>query len=576
VPTWESEGVLRGTLEEVGCVSVTETRQGTVTRLTGGQALVACLKAQGIEVVFGLPGVQLDWLFDALYLERDAIRVVHTRHEQATSYMADGYARTTGRVGVCVMVPGPGVLNATAGLATAYACSSPVLCLTGQIPSKLIGVGRGLLHEIRDQLGALRSVTKWAARASTPEEIPGVVLEAFRQLHTGHVRPVAIEVPLDTLAATADVTLIGRVAGERRTGDADAIERAAKVLGAAERPSIFVGGGVIRAEAWEPLGQLAEMLQAPVVMSSNGKGALSDRHYLAHTMVAAQDLLPQSDAVLICGTRFLQPANSTWGPTWSRRDGQTLVQIDIDPEEIGRNCTPAIGIEADARWGLEELVARVPRHNRKRGSRRDEMLAEKQRADALLQAVQPQAAFAAVIREALPEDGILVCESTQVGYWAQYGGFPVYLPRTFLTSGYQGTLGYGFATALGAQVGAPGRKVVSINGDGGFMYTMQELSTVVRHGINVVAIVFNDNAFGNVRRIQRDSFGGRLIASDLVNPDFLKLAEAFGVDGYRAEGPEGLRPVLSRALGNDRPALIEVPVGEMPSVWPVIRAGYRA
>jgi acetolactate synthase-1/2/3 large subunit len=274
--------------------------------------------------------------------------------------------------------------------------------------------------------------------------------------------------------------------------------------------------------------------------------------------------------VLIVGTRFLQPAKSLWGP----RDGQTLVQIDIDPEEIGRNCAVAIGITADAGWALEALAGHLSRHNGRRESRRDDLAAAKRAAHERLQALQPQAAFAAAIRAALPEDGILVSEVTQVGYWAGYG-FPVYQPRTLITPGYQGTLGYGFATALGAQVGAPGRKVVSINGDGGFMYTVGELATMVRHRLPVVAVVFTDNAFGNVRRIQRETFGGRVIASDLRNPDFVKLAEAFGVDGLRATTPEDLRNALQTALRNDRPALIEVPVGEMPSPWPVIRAGFR-
>ena len=545
--------------------------RGPATRLTGGQALVQCLKAQGVDVVFGLPGVQLDWLFDALYHEREAIHVYHTRHEQAVSYMADGYARTTGRVGVCVVVPGPGLLNAMAGLATAYACSSPVLCLTGQIPSEQIGAGRGLLHEIKDQLVALRSVTKWAARANRPEEIPGLVREAFRQLQTGHVRPVALEVPLDILQAAAEVTLIERVEVPPQAGDPEAMERAAQALGRAERPIIFAGGGTLRSGAWEPLERLAEMLQAPVVMSSNGRGAMSDRHYLAQIMAAAPDLLPPSDVVLAVGTRFLQPANSTWGP----RDDQAVIQIDIDPEEIGRNGKVAMGIVADARTALADLVDRVPRHNRKRASRRDELLAQQQKVHDLLFAVEPQASYAMAIREAMPDDGILISESTQVGYWAQWGGFPVYRPRTLVTSGYQGTLGYGFATALGAQVGAPSRKVVSINGDGGFMYNVQELSTMVRHRLPMVAIVFNDNAYGNVRRIQRESFGGRLIASDLANPDFVKMAESFGVDGFRAHTPEALRSVLRQALANSRPSLIEVPVGEMPNPFPIFRIGYR-
>jgi acetolactate synthase I/II/III large subunit len=553
-------------------VVVTGTKgHGPATRLTGGQALVQGLKTQGVEVVFGLPGIQMDWLFDALYLERDAIRTYHTRHEQAVSYMADGYARTTGRVGVCVMVPGPGVLNAMAGLATAYACSSSVLCITGQIPSDQIGAGRGMLHEIKDQLIALRSVTKWVARANRPEEIPPLVREAFHELQTGHVRPVALEVPLDILQAAAEVAPIERVDPSPEPADPEAIERVAKALGAAERPIIFTGGGVLQSGAWEPLARLAEMLQAPVVMSRNGRGALSDRHYLAQIMVAAQHLLPTSDVVLAVGTRFLEPAGSTWGP----RDDQTVIKIDIDPEEMGRNGAVAIGVVADARVALSDLVDRVPRHNRKRPSRQDELTAVRQKVHELLFAVEPQASYAMAIREALPDDGILVSESTQVGYWAQWGGFPIYQPRTLITSGYQGTLGYGFATALGVQVGAPHQKVVSINGDGGFMYNVQELSTMVRHRLPVVAIVFNDNAYGNVRRIQRESFGGRLIASDLANPDFVKMAESFGVDGYRAASPAELRDVVGQALGNARPSLIEVPVGEMPNPFPVFRAGFR-
>lgn len=552
-------------------MSVAGTRgHGQVTRVTGGQALVQGLVAQGVEAVFGLPGVQLDWAFDALYQARDAVRVYHTRHEQAVSYMADGYARTTGRVGVCLVVPGPGLLNAMAGLATAYACSSPVLCLTGQVPSRQIGAGRGLLHEIKDQLQAVRSVTKWAARASRPEEIPEVVREAFRQLQSGHCRPVAIEIPPDALQAAAEVAPADRVEEARPAGDPELIERAASALGRAERPIVFAGGGVLCSGAWEPLLRVAEMLEAPVVMSSNGKGAISDRHYLAQNMLAAQDLLPASDVALLVGTRFLQPAGSAWGP----RPDQTLIQVDVDPEEIGRNCSVAIGIAADAKLALDGLAARLPRYNRARASRRDEFLAAKQRARSRLLAVQPQAAYAMAIRDELPDDAILVSESTQVGYWA-HAGFPVYQPRTYITSGYQGTLGYGFATALGAQVGAPDRKVVSINGDGGFMYNVQELSTMVRHRIAAIAIVFNDDAYGNVRRIQKESFGGRLIASDLHNPDFVKLAEAFGVNGIRAEGPEGLRAALRSALRSGRPTLIEVPVGEMANPWPLLRAGFR-
>jgi len=540
-----------------------------VERMTGGQALVAALTRQGIETIFALPGVQLDWAFDALYDSQDTIRIVHTRHEQATSYMADGYARTTGRVGVCLVVPGPGLLNASAGLATAYSCNSPVLCIAGQIQSDLIERGRGMLHEIPHQLEMVRSVTKWAGRAMAPGEVPGLVAEAFRQLGTGRTRPVEIEIPPDVLQAQADVAPADVVgAPQRPNGDPDLLEAAAKALGEAKSPIIFVGGGVISAGASESLRELAELLQAPVVMTSNGKGALSSRHYLAQNTVGGRTLLPESDVVLVAGTRFVPGMNQNWG----LRPDQTVIQLDIDPEEVGRNVPVAIGIVGDVKQGLGELAERVPRHNRKRDSRQEELAGLKERIDDLLFEVQPQASFAQVLREELPEDGILVNESTQVGYWSNLG-FPVYQPRTFLTSGFQGTLGYGFATALGAQVGNPDKHVVSVNGDGGFMYNVQELSTAVRHNIPLTTVVFNDNAYGNVRRIQKQSFNGRTIASDLLNPDFVKLAESFGMEGIRAGGPEELRTALQRAMKNGHPALIEVPVGEMPNMYHITRGG---
>lgn len=542
-----------------------------MSEMTGGRALVQSLKREGIETVFGLPGVQLDWAFDALYAEREAIRVLHTRHEQATAYMADGYARTTGRVGTCLVVPGPGLLNAGAGLATAYACSSPVLCLTGQINSDLIGVGRGVLHEVPEQLRLAGSFSKWSARATHPAEIPRLVGEAFRQLRIGRPRPVVLEIPPDVLQATAEVRPHEPVVVEPSAGDPELLERAAIALGHAARPLIFAGGGVLRAGATDELRELAEMLQAPVLTSNNGRGALSDRHALAQSSVVMPELVAAADVVLAVGTRFVQPTNANW----PAESGRTYIQLDVDPSEIGRNLAPTIGIAVDAKRGLAALIDRVARHNRARPSREAELRALKQKTEAELDAVQPQAALAKAIRAELPDDGILVSESTQVGYWST-AGFPVYQPRTFITSGYQGTLGYGFATALGAQVGNPDKKVVSINGDGGFMYNVQELSTMVRHKINVVAIVFDDGAYGNVRRIQRQQFDGHTIASDLLNPDFVKLADSFGVRSVRADGPAELRAAVREALRANEPALIAVPVGEMPSWSAALRARQAA
>ncbi|MFN8536728.1 MAG: thiamine pyrophosphate-binding protein [Thermomicrobiales bacterium] len=545
--------------------ALTKGWSGAMVKLTGGQALVQSIKREGIDTIFGLPGVQLDWAFDALYAEQDNIKVYHTRHEQATSYMADGFARATGKVGTCLIVPGPGLLNAAAGLSTAYACSSPVLCLTGQIRSDLIGVGRGELHEIPNQLEMLSSVTKWAARAMNPAEVPGLVREAFKQLRTGRPRPVALEIPPDVLQMEAEVELLDAYQAERLAPDMDAIKRAAALLAKAERPAFFVGSGIFRAEAWEELRELAEALEAPVIMSSNGRGALSDRHYLALNSIAGQRYAQNADLICAVGSRFVQP--TAW---WGLPESVPVVQLDVDGEEVGRNRKPTVGIVGDAKLGLAALRAEIDGAAGKRASKEKELRALKEEVDDLLHEIQPQAAFAGAIREALPDDGIVVNESTQVGYWSS-AGFPVYEPRTFIGSGYQGTLGFGYATALGVQVGMPERKVVSINGDGGFGYNIQEFSTVKAHGINVVAVVFDDGAFGNVKRIQQQSFNGRTIASTLVNPDWVKFAESFGVAGMLAKTPDELQGALKEAFASNAPALIAVPVGEMPSMWHLMR-----
>ena len=329
-----------------------------MTEMTGGQALVQSLKIEGIDTIFGLPGVQLDFVFDALWEERESIAVLHTRHEQACAYMADGFARTTGRIGTLLVVPGPGLLNAAAGLSTAYACSSPVLCISGQIQSDMVGLRRGVLHEINDQLETIAAVCKHAERAMTPQEIPAMVHRAARELQTGRPRQVEIEVPPDVLECVGEVTLLEPEVYERAEPDPDLLERAAQLLGRAERPLIISGGGTLSAEAWGELRELASMLEAPVYMTSNGRGAVSDRDYHAHTgAMALRELLPQADVVLAVGTRYAVPPRMAVEPP----PGQTFIQIDIDPEEVGRNRTPALGIAGDARRALAGLVTRGAR-----------------------------------------------------------------------------------------------------------------------------------------------------------------------------------------------------------------------
>ncbi len=532
--------------------------------MTGGQVLARSLVQEGVDTLFALPGVQLDWAFDGLYDLRDAITVYHTRHEQATAYMADGYARTTGRVGVCMVVPGPGVLNAGAALATAYATSSPVFCLAGQVDSRGIDQDLGLLHEVPQQLSILRSVTKWARRARKPNAIPKYIQEGFQQLRSGRIRPVALEIPPDVLQACADrVQLRQPLPGLTNAGDPDLLQQAAELLQQAERPVFYCGGGVLAAAAWEEVQAIAEQLEMPVVMSLSGRGVLSDRSYLAHTGLSGQALCEEADLILAVGTRFWQPAQA-----WKLAAGAKVIRIDADEAEVTRTSVPTVGIVADAKHALSALRDLVT-GGKPRRSRKAELTQRKATAEAKLTVLQPLADYNAALRAAMPDDAILVNDLTQLSFYGTIG-FPVYCPRTYIGPGYQGTLGSAFATALGAQVGNPDKKVVALAGDGGFLYTIQELATQRQHGINVVSVVFNDNAFGNVKRIQQQQFTGRLIGSDLVNPDFVALAQSFGIRATCVQSPAALGDALRSALAANEPGLIEVQVGEMPSAWPLI------
>ncbi|HUC72103.1 MAG TPA: thiamine pyrophosphate-dependent enzyme [Stellaceae bacterium] len=535
-----------------------------MTKMTGGGALVEMLRRNGVDTIFALPGVQNDALFVAFYDAGEALRVIHTRHEQGAAYMAFGYARATGKVGTYAVVPGPGFLNTTAALSTAYATNAPVLCISGQVQSDMIGRAYGLLHEIPDQLGILASLTKWAARIDHPTDAGKRVNEAFRQLRDGRPRPVGLEIPPDVLALATEVALPAPDDPRAPTEpDPDQLDRAAELLAAAKKPLIFIGGGAV--DAGEELLAVAEMLQAPVVSYTGGKGIVSDRHYLAQSALAGHELWRETDVVLAVGTRLHQP-QLRWGVD---RDLK-LIRIDIDPTEITRFFKPALGIVADAKAALAALQEAVGRHAPKRASRQEELEALKAATLARLdERLGPQCEYLRAIRAELPDDGIYVEDLTQVGYVGRMA-FPVYEPRTYIHSGYQGTLGFGFATALGAKVGRPDRAVVSVSGDGGFMYNVQELSTAARHGIDIVAIVFADGAFGNVRRMQKEDYGNRLIGVDLQNPQFSKMAESFGVAGVKTTTPDGLRRELAAALKRRGTTLIEAAVGEMPDPWKVL------
>jgi acetolactate synthase-1/2/3 large subunit len=528
--------------------------------MTGGEATVQALLAQDVDTLFVLPGVQNDALFSALYDAAERLKVIVTRHEQAAGYMAYGYAAASGRPGVYCVVPGPGFLNTTAALATAYACNAPVVCLSGQVPLRRIGRGFGLLHELPDQLGIMQRLTKWAARIEAPHDAPRLIAEAFEQMMAGRPRPVALEIPMDVLAEEAWLAAAMPRAREVTSPELDpeALERAAALLNGAARPMIFVGGG---AQGASPqVRALAERLGAPVVAGWMGQGVIDGRSALSLSVTMAHRLWPEVDVALAIGSRF-QRVQTDWGLD----DAVKVIRIDLDPVEITRHARPEVALLADAAATLDALSPQVRSADRPAWRRRIAEVREQVQA-LYRRELAPQVAFLDAIRDALPEDGILVEDLTQVGYVARLA-FPVHGPRQYISSGYQGTLGHAYPSALGAKVARPERAVVALTGDGGFMYNVQELATAVLHGINVVALVFNDGAYGNVKRMQRQVYGNRVIASDLVNPDFVRLADSFGVFTRSAENPDGLRAALEQALARDVPALIEVKVGAFPDPW---------
>jgi acetolactate synthase I/II/III large subunit len=539
-----------------------------MAQLTGGQALVQSLMTYGVDTIFGLPGVQLDNTFDALYAEQDSIRLINTRHEQATAYMAFGYAQSTGRVGVYLVVPGPGLLNTTGALSTAYATNSKVLALSGQVDSSQINKGYGALHEIPNQLEMISHLTKWAARIERPADAPAMVREAFKQLLTGRPQPVELEMSPDIMGMREEIELLDPVIEySPQEADPDLVDQAARLLGEARNPVIFAGGGAI--DAGEEIQALAEALQAPVVMTPNGRGTLSDRHDLALTMVGGRHVYGDADIVLAIGTRFDRPLTD-----WGTDEGMKIIRLDVDPQQVDLIAKPDIGIVADAGAGVRQLIEQVGKYNRSRPSRSAEMQRIKEQVADQLFEFQPSDSFAKAIREELPDDGLFVGEITQLSAYADLG-FPVYKPRTLIGAGYQGTLGFGFATALGVQVGNPDKKVVSVNGDGGFLYTMPELATAVRHKIPLVTIVINDGAFGNVKHIQQTRYGGRELGSTLHNPDFVKLAESFGAAGLRATTADELKQAVREGFANNHPTLIDVPVDKLPPIRMITRGKIR-
>jgi len=532
---------------------------------TVASLVVESLIANRFDQLYCLPGVQNDDFFDALYDRQDALTPIQTRHEQGAAYMATGAAIATGQPQAFCVVPGPGFLNATAALSTAYAVNAPVFALVGQIPSGAMGKGFGLLHELPDQLAIMQGLTKQAATVSGGTDAAAALKTAMEAVKSGRPRPVGLEVPVNVWKNAVEGN-IGPLAVEPPAGppvDTDQIQAAAALLRDAKNPMIFVGSGAQGSSA--DVTQLADMVGAPVMGFRTGKGVVSADHDLSIGAPVAHALWSQCDVAVGLGTRLQMPQMQ-----WGTDDDLKIIHIDIDPQELGRIKSPDVGINADLRDALPALLGELDGKEDRRQDWRDSIAETKAAFEKRYQdQVGPQLAWMNALRTALPRNGLIVDELTQIAYVSRIA-FPVYEPRTFISTGYQGTLGWGIATGLGAAHARRDVPVVSIAGDGGAMYTIGELATAVRHNIPLTCVIFNDNAFGNVRRFQIENYNNRPIASDLASPDFVKLAESFGVAGRRAETPEALTAALEAAFNSGAPNVIEVPVGDFPSPWEFI------
>ena len=537
-----------------------------MAKISGGEALAKSLVREGVEVVFGIPGIQVYGIVAALRDEPD-IRMITTRHEQATTYMADGYARASGRPGVALVVPGAGVYNAASGLTNAYSRSTPVLLIAGQVPRGAIGKNIGAVHEIADQSGAVRSVTKWQRLASRPREVPDAVFEAFRQMRTGRPRPVLIEMPPEAAVEREEVELRNPARISRIVPSPEDLREAAQVISRSTIPLIYAGGGVARSDAEEALVRLAEATNIPVVTSSGGKGSIPDGHPLSYgscfsprgerqEMNQLYEIMQSADVVIGIGARF-----SLGNPAG---EASTLININIDDAELTRHQANTIPLHGDARATIEALLPYLIEAGAGERPSPVEAVSAARRLIAYydIRLREPQYAVLEAMQRGIPEDAFIVWDVTQFGYYARTH-YQVSHPKTYIDSGYSFNLGYGFPTALGVKVARPDRAVICMTGDGGFMFNSSELSTALQYGINVVTVVFRNDSYGNVARDLDDAFGGAY-GTDLHNPDFVKFAESFGAVGMRANDPMDLETLIPLALERQAPVIIDVPFGEMP------------
>jgi acetolactate synthase-1/2/3 large subunit len=532
-----------------------------MTQITCSEAMVKSLIDRGVDAIFGIPGAQTYAFFDALYKYRDQIKLYVSRHEQGSAYLAYGYAKSTGKPAAYCVVPGPGVLNTTAALCTAH--NAPVLCITGQVPSEFMGGGHGMLHELPDQLSILRSLTKWAARVDHAAQAPSLLADAFRYMTSGRVQPTALEIPMDVLGHTIDSDMVvADIPPPQFLPDLSKIQRAADMIRKAKAPMIYVGSGAVNAD--KELALLAKLIQAPVVAFRGGRGIVGDDTPYGFNCAEGYKYYPNIDLMIGIGTRLELPA-FRWQDGIANHE---MIRIDIDPTQLVR-LRGDLGIVSDSQLAVQALLEELGQDFECEESREQQFLDIKAESQKEIQKIQPQMTYLNIMREVLPRETFLVEEISQVGFTSYYG-FPLYEPRKLVTCGYQGNLGHGFQTALGVKIANPDTPVVSIAGDGGFMFGVQELATAVQYNIGLITLIFNNNAFGNVRRDQTNLYDGHVHGSELKNPDFVALAKSFGAAAYRANSAAELRELLQKALieSETGPVVIEVPCERGSEVSP--------
>src|SRR5262252_2648686 len=525
---------------------------------TGGEWIVDALGAEGVRHVFGIPGVHNLAIYDAL-LRQSEITHVLARHEAGAAFMADGYARASGAPAVVVVTTGPGATNALTPLVESYAGSTPVVVVMSDVASPLVGRDVGALHEVPNQIDCFKPMTRWAEAVTEAALIPPTVHAAFDLLRTGRPGPVAISVPNDFLTARFDAGAHSAGHGRRPPCHVDAIREAVSLLAAASRPLLIAGGGVVAAEAQAELARLARRLGAPVITTVMGRGALSERDPLWHGVLpnsrATEAVIKAADVILAVGCRFAHRSTQGLLLNLSFAPSQTLIHLDLDPTVIGRLFKAHLPIVGDAKDGLARLIEGLGEEPARTGW--DHRWRESLRVAASVRYTPEVAQLIEALRAALPDDAIVVNDQTGINYWMEWR-FPVLMPRTFLYPVGSATLGYGVPAAIGAKVARPDRPVICVVGDGGFMYSVNELATAVKYRLPVVFLVMNDERYGAIKWLQQTLFEGRWGEADLANPDFPALARAFGARGERVPDVDALGAALKEALAVDGPTVLEL------------------